>query len=341
MSVKLFDPGDYWNSGFCIPDHIELNWNYCDNTVFYPAAIESFLSNIKIKNATETIVLWAAPNRLTLYAECIQAIENFAADISNSVILFDGNYSNWADPAHFVYAHFAYFEHVARCTWPRPTLPDTRSKTFMMMGTKDYPTRKYLLSRIVTAGADINAVISYKQVNRNGIDLLHYTPDQIKDIEQIAEQVDHRLPWPPLDHSVEFAQMPRQFLLETHINLVTDTFFEGDLFVSEKVYTAIAHGQLFVLLAPAGTLAYLRSQGYCTFDNWIDESYDLITDNYARLQAVTELILNLAAGDLGALYKNCNQAVLHNQQLFYSRDLNSVFVSKISSRPKRSHLLYC
>jgi len=324
--VKLFDPGDYWNSGFNIPDDIELNWNYCDNTVFYPAVISDFISSIKINNNHEIVIIWGAPNRLTYYPECVDAIEAFAQSIPNRVVLFDGNYSNRIQPKYFTYAQICYFEHVARCTWPATDIDTTRSRSFMMIGTKDYPTRKYLLSRIVQAGADANALISYKQIDSNGINLINYTQTQIDQITHVAEQVNHRLPWPALDSSIEFAQLPRELLLSTYINLITDTFFEGDVFVSEKVYTAIAHGQIFVMLAPAGTLAYLRSQGYQTFGNFIDESYDLISDNYARLQAVADLVINLHNQDLAKLATDCRDIVLHNYQIFYSKNTNTEFV---------------
>jgi hypothetical protein len=195
----------------------------------------------------------------------------------------------------------------------------------MMIGTKDYPTRKYLLSRIVQAGADTNALISYKQINSNGINLSNYTQTQIDEITHVAEQVNHRLPWPALDSSIEFAQLPRELLLSTYINVITDTFFEGDVFVSEKVYTAIAHGQIFVMLAPAGTLAYLRSQGYQTFGNFIDESYDAIEDNYLRLQRVAETVINLSRTDLNCLYASCKSIIQHNYNLFYSRNSNLEF----------------
>jgi hypothetical protein len=119
-------------------------------------------------------------------------------------------------------------------------------------------------------------------------------------------------------------------LLSTYINLITDTFFEGDVFVSEKVYTAIAHGQIFVMLAPAGTLAYLRSQGYRTFGNFIDESYDLISDNYARLQAVADLVINLHNQDLAKLATDCRDIVLHNYRTFYSKNTNTEFIDRLT-----------
>jgi hypothetical protein len=325
--VKYFDPGDYWNSGFYIPATTELNWNYCDNTVFYPAAIQAYLDKIQVKD-NETVIIWGAPNRLTMYPECVRALNEFAK-ISNRVIVFNGNYAvKDTTTFKFEYSEFPYFEHVARCTWQQqPALPQRRQHTFMMMGTKDYPNRKYLLSRIVQAGLDQQALISYKQVNSNELNLGNYSQQQIDTIKEVAEQVNARLPWPALDNSVEFDQMPRKFLLDSYINMVTDTFYEGEVFVSEKVYTAIAHGQMFVMLAPAGTLAYLRKQGYQTFGQYIDESYDTIEDNFDRLQAVTELIIKLAQSDLHSLYKACESIVLHNQQHFYSRNLNSDFVN--------------
>jgi hypothetical protein len=57
---------------------------------------------------------------------------------------------------------------------------------------------------------------------------------------------------------------------------------------TEKILRAIACGQPFVVMAGAGTLAFLRSYGFQTYESCVDESYDLIQDPVARMQAVVE-----------------------------------------------------
>jgi len=332
-TLQLFDPGDYSHTVFHIPIHIDLSWNYISSGEFWAMGIDDLLDRVQhnIHSPDQVVVLWGAPNRLTLYQECVSAVNQFANSIANPVILFNGNHSpKDTTGLTCAYSEYAYFEHVARSTWSQPkNINAPRHRQFTMMGTKDYPTRKYLLSRIVSAGLDHNAYISYKQINSNSISLGNYSQEEIEAIVQVAEQVNSRLPWPVLDNSIEFPQLPTTVLLDSYVNMVTDTFFEGDVFVSEKVYTAIAHGQIFVMLAPAGTLAYLRQQGYRTFGDHIDESYDAITNNYDRLQAVTDLLIQLASSDLEKLYNQCQAVIQHNYQLFYNRDTQAEFVAKI------------
>lgn len=334
MSAKLktFDPGDYSHTLFRIPESITLSWNYIAAGDFWPGGIDNLIIRIRanIHNSTDTVVLWGAVSRLTLYDECVTAINRLTNSIPNPVILFNGNYCNKdITGLACAYSEYAYFEHVARSTWPRVDITQPRHQQFMMIGTKDYPTRKYILSEIVANQLDSCGYISYKQVNSNGINLGNYSQTEIDCIVNQANRVDSRLPWPTLDSSVEFPQLPRQIMLDSYINMVTDTYFEGDVFVSEKVYTAIAHGQIFLMLAPAGTLAYLRSRGYQTFSDHIDESYDIIENNFQRLEAVTKLLIHLAQSDLEKLYAQCQAIIEHNYRLFYARDTGAEFVAEI------------
>jgi hypothetical protein len=331
-NLKEFDPGDYSRTVFYIPHNIDLSWNYVGPGDFWPGGIDHLLDRVRgnIQNNTDVVVLWGAPNRLHLYPECVDRINQFAESIPNTVVLFNGNYSaKDTSRLRCGYSEFAYFEHIVRSTWSQCDIAAPRSKQFTMIGTKDYPTRKYLLSQIVEHGVDSNAYISYKQINTGAITVGNYSQEEIDHIVDVANRVDSRLPWPVLDNSIEFPQLPRQVLLDSYVNMITDTYFEGDIFVSEKVYTAIAHGQMFVMLAPAGTLAYLRSRGYQTFGDHIDESYDQIENNWQRLQAVAQILITLAESDLADLYARCRHIVQHNHHLFYTRDTQAEFVAKI------------
>lgn len=72
-------------------------------------------------------------------------------------------------------------------------------------------------------------------------------------------------------------------------HIVTETVFYYDkLHLTEKIFKPIVSKQPFMLLASPGNLAYLKSYGFKTFDSVIDESYDLIQDNDARIEAVVK-----------------------------------------------------
>ncbi len=66
------------------------------------------------------------------------------------------------------------------------------------------------------------------------------------------------------------------------------------VFISEKLYKPIVHRHPFVVAGVPETLKYLRGAGYKTFAGIIDESYDYITDDNLRLEALEKEILRLA-----------------------------------------------
>ncbi len=68
-------------------------------------------------------------------------------------------------------------------------------------------------------------------------------------------------------------------------------------FATEKTYKAIFARHPFIILSTPGFLENLRSLGYKTFSPHIDESYDLITDDQQRMNAVVDEVQRLAAMD--------------------------------------------
>lgn len=64
---------------------------------------------------------------------------------------------------------------------------------------------------------------------------------------------------------------------------------------SEKILKPCAYRHPFITWAPPGYLKWLRSWGFETFDNCIDESYDLEEDNDKRLAMIIEEVARLNA----------------------------------------------
>ena len=118
------------------------------------------------------------------------------------------------------------------------------------------------------------------------------------------------------DHSVHVAEHYDR----TAVSIVLETHFDADgsggAFLTEKTFKCLKHGHPFVLFAPAGSLAALRTMGYRTFDSVIDNGYDGITDNTKRYLAVIRTIRQLAQINPNDLYNSCRADMLHNQQVF-------------------------
>jgi len=74
-------------------------------------------------------------------------------------------------------------------------------------------------------------------------------------------------------------------------HIVNETvFYEPKLHLTEKIFKPIVSKRPFILVAAPKNLAYLRSYGFETFGQWIDEGYDQIDDDNQRLEAITNEI---------------------------------------------------
>lgn len=122
------------------------------------------------------------------------------------------------------------------------------------------------------------------------------------------------------------------FYDQTYFSVVSETCFFDDVgrFLTEKTFKPVAHRHPFILLAPARTLEFLRSQKYKTFHPYIDESYDLITDNMTRMKMVlaeTERLSNLSKDELAEFIHNVTPIVEYNFLVLYERSPKT-FITK-------------
>lgn len=79
----------------------------------------------------------------------------------------------------------------------------------------------------------------------------------------------------------------------SYLNVVHETFFyyqPNQLFLSEKSFKSFIMLQPFVIFGHPGTLEWMRAQGYTTFGDWWDESYDHTTDDARRFQKVLDIV---------------------------------------------------
>jgi len=85
----------------------------------------------------------------------------------------------------------------------------------------------------------------------------------------------------------------KDIYLKTYLSIVTESVFfqeEKDFpsgYLSEKIWKPIGHCQPFILAGPSKSLQYIRDRfGFKTFHPYIDESYDLETDDFKRLELI-------------------------------------------------------
>jgi hypothetical protein len=83
-----------------------------------------------------------------------------------------------------------------------------------------------------------------------------------------------------------FLDTPLSVYLDTDIEFVLESDFNSFYRYTEKTIKAIAHGHPFLVWGPPGTLNVIRADGFNTFSPFINETYDTIQSDCARLHAV-------------------------------------------------------
>jgi hypothetical protein len=108
----------------------------------------------------------------------------------------------------------------------------------------------------------------------------------------------------------------------------TETVYFGSrTYLTEKTFKAIALEMPFVLVAPAGSLEYLRSYGFKTFGSILDESYDTEIDDFRRMEKVVTLLKdldNLSVKERQQLHQHMLPLVEHNYNHFYRGGLANI-----------------
>jgi hypothetical protein len=96
-------------------------------------------------------------------------------------------------------------------------------------------------------------------------------------------------------HSCASADFTTEDYEQTQIEVVLETLFDDDrLHLTEKTLRPIACGQPFLLAGTAGSLDYLKSYGFKTFEEIWDESYDSIQDPKQRLETIVDIMASIA-----------------------------------------------
>jgi hypothetical protein len=166
--------------------------------------------------------------------------------------------------------------------------------------------------------------------------------------------------YPDIEQVFDRAQLPRTFIgeetqqmtscwlgnfLEAQDSLVyvpTETVYFGRrTHITEKTFKAIALEMPFVLVAPAGSLEYLKEYGFQTFDGILDESYDIETDDMRRVERVVKLLKdldNLSVREKQQIHHACLPRVEHNYNYFYRGGLSNILWTELVGMLKGLHV---
>jgi len=139
--------------------------------------------------------------------------------------------------------------------------------------------------------------------------------------------------WKPTNHLEDFfsenftnscysADFDFSNYTSTEIEVVLETLFDDTrLHLTEKTLRPIACQQPFILVATHGSLDYLKSYGFKTFDGIIDETYDTIVDPAKRLESVINTMKTISSwtnDERRLKMKQLYKIAEYNQQHFFS-----------------------
>jgi hypothetical protein len=114
---------------------------------------------------------------------------------------------------------------------------------------------------------------------------------------------------------------------QTYFSLVSETLVDDTklLHITEKSFKPIAFYHPFMIFGQAGLLEYLRNQGFETYDNLFDESYDTYHDKLIRVKKIVD---NIKLFKYVEYDKLTIEKTLHNHHLFFNIQLIKERVKK-------------
>lgn len=120
---------------------------------------------------------------------------------------------------------------------------------------------------------------------------------------------------------------------ESLLYLITETVATGRRHhLTEKTFKPIALGMPFIIVGTKGSLEYLRSYGFRTFEGIWDESYDDADDN-VRIERIASLLRSLDELPQEAkqdLFEQCHEVIEHNWNHFYGGGFEAVLWQELN-----------
>jgi hypothetical protein len=223
-------------------------------------------------------------------------------------------------------------------------------RTFLIPRARDrQPTQTFISPNRIIAGKRDHRVLFLYNIFKNQLEHNHISAPRVcqyehVDISIIAQKYNNV--YQDIADVFEQAELPKLFAGEEQqemtscwlsnfteaanslIYVPTETVYFGRRqHITEKTFKAIALEMPFVLVAPAGSLEYMREYGFRTFAGIFDESYDLETNDVQRIEKVTKLLKELdvlSVKERQEIHRACLPIVEHNYNHFYRGGLTDI-----------------
>jgi len=343
--MSLINTGNNYNVYLNIPNWIDVSFNNIDYNILFD--IDTCISNLKINNNKSLIVLWGADYRIPVNDCRMYNLNKFYHTIENPMILFNGCvYADTDKILEIPNKEIIFFQYLSKLNNPNNKIPQTnKNKKFIFTSSKDYLSRRYILNSLFDGNFDSQGTIAYKCLVKDFSNELFFDLDQRKFLSEIGDQIEHLLPIIGFDQieSMDYTKKPKNVIQDTYLSIITETFFEGPIFLSEKVFDAMMYNHFFIYLGPQHSLKYLRSQGFKTWNHIIDESYDDISDPFARLIAFTKSLntfLSKSIEEMQHLYIENLDIIEHNRRLVRSFEINDDIITAMRDAIQFKNQMY-
>jgi len=124
----------------------------------------------------------------------------------------------------------------------------------------------------------------------------------------------------------------------TTFEVVLETLFDDSrIQLTEKILRPIACGHPFLLASTPGSLQYLRSYGFKTFDGIVNESYDDELDPVKRLVLIVnamKTITNWSVEEQATNWSKIKEITEYNKRHFFSNAFFELIIGELKSNLK-------
>ena len=334
-------------------DIIENDYVFCHDQE--PVDLDLFgllFDEVKLRNRDLGAYFAPGVDPNVALPEHLQTPRLFALPAGHIIVSERGEYIDQLTEKYQWTTHYYFYHGWAALDWYRGY-----DRTFLIARARDrHPGQTFISpNRIVGGHRDHRVLFLYNvfkhDLAQNHISAPRTCPYEGVDISSIAQR--YQDVYPDIVEVLNTAELPRLFENETVqqmssyeltnfaeaadsvIYVATETVYSGRrCHLTEKTFKPIALEMPFILVAPAGSLAYLREYGFETFSPYIDETYDTIKDDIDRIEAVTQVLSEIqarSAAEKSELWQNLLPRVEHNRNHFYRGGFEQVLWQELKT----------
>jgi hypothetical protein len=194
------------------------------------------------------------------------------------------------------------------------------------------PHRDFIYNAVESDSLKQKFLITYiKNLNSSFKTSLIWEPE----IEEFPDNADHstaRVKYLGQDFQL-CGILPIQIYNQTAYSIVAETGFSNRYsFFTEKTAKPMMARRLFVMFSGQNFLHNLRSMGFRTFGNVIDESYDSIRNDQERWSAAFEQVQRLCNMNQTEVFEKIAPVVEHNYQLLMNTNWTQNMLAQLQQK---------